>query len=609
MAIYAVAVTPLISRLAESCPAVRQSWFADDDSAAAALVSLRHYWGEVARVGPGYGYFPNPHKTVLLTKPEHLEAATRQFEGTGIRITDDGSKYLGAALGSDNFCRRHQKSKVDAWCSQLEILSEMATTQPQAAYAVYTQGLSSQWTYSFRSMLWSEELLGRMDDIVGAKFLPAVTGHHFPDDGPVRELLGFPVRFGGLAVPCIARGAQAEHHASVRITQPLTDMIVGEPMTPGRPRRPLQQRDDPVSVRNALVEPMSSSGRLRRVDPVSVHGAVPGPLVSCEERRLTGGAEEPPTLSGRSRQSGRVNIGHAVAEIRGNARARRRAALAEVQDRLPAIVEGLDPPKQLLCNTAGEKGVSTWLTVRPSLATGSVLNKSDFRDAVAVRYGLDLDGLPTSCVCGHDMTTHHAFTCPSGGYPSARHDEVCRVIADTMGEVLHDVELEPVMKPWEGEDLSFRTANRATEARLDIRARGFWSRQQDAFFDVRVTHPEASLLSRSEILSHLQTHERAKKRQYGERVTQVERGSFTPLVFSTSGMCAPECERALKNLCSLIVSRHSDLQYSVVMGELRRRISFSLLRWSITCLRGCRASYLRNRVDGNFVASCRQRCN
>ena len=110
------------------------------------------------------------------------------------------------------------------------------------------------------------------------------------------------------------------------------------------------------------------------------------------------------------------------------------------------------------------------------------------------------------------------------------------MLAGIMSEVVRDVETEPRLLPLDGESLTGATANRATEARLDIRARGFWTRQQDAFFDVRVTHPKASSLSRSEALGQLRVHERQKKRHYAERINIVERGSFTPLVFSTAGM-------------------------------------------------------------------------
>ena len=55
-----------------------------------------------------------------------------------------------------------------------------------------------------------------------------------------------------------------------------------------------------------------------------------------------------------------------------------------------------------------------------------------------------------------------------------------------------NVQIEPVLQDITGEQLSRRT-NKAPEARLDIRARGFWERQRFSFFDVRVCHPNADL--------------------------------------------------------------------------------------------------------------------
>ena len=161
-----------------------------------------------------------------------------------------------------------------------------------------------------------------------------------------------------------------------------------------------------------------------------------------------------------------------------------------------------------------------------------------------------------------------------------------------------------MLLPYYSEDLNGRTANRSQEARLDIRARGFWTRQQDAFFDVRVTHPKASLLSRSEVLCQLKSHERMKKREYCDSVKHIERGGFTPLVFFTCGMCGPEANLFLKNLVSLVIEKNADLHYSAVMGQLRCSLSFCLLRWCITCLRGSRASYRHYR--SGFIDKCRQ---
>ena len=94
----------------------------------------------------------------------------------------------------------------------------------------------------------------------------------------------------------------------------------------------------------------------------------------------------------------------------------------------------------------------------------------------------------------------------------ARHDEVRDLIADIMQEVVHDVETEPQLQPYEEEDLAEKTTHHSTEARVYIGAHGFSTRQQDAFFDIRVTHLKANLLFRSEALRQLECHEREKKR-------------------------------------------------------------------------------------------------
>ena len=201
-------------------------------------------------------------------------------------------------------------------------------------------------------------------------------------------------------------------------------------------------------------------------------------------------------------------------------------------------------------------------------------------------------------MCGAALTTDRALACPCGGYPIARHNEIRDRLAEVMREVVKGVETEPTLLPYQGGNLLGRSSNRSAGARLDIQARRFCSRQQDAFFDVRVTHPKASLLSRSEVLSQLQAPEKAKKRTYCDRVNRVDRGAFTPLVFSTSGMCAEETTLCLKALASQLVEKHSELAYSVVMGELRSLLSFTLLRWAITCFRGCRGSYGRRRDHG-----------
>ena len=94
----------------------------------------------------------------------------------------------------------------------------------------------------------------------------------------------------------------------------------------------------------------------------------------------------------------------------------------------------LSPEQQLLVEVCDEKGLSSWLTVVPRFQDGTVLKKTYFRDALCIRYGRRLVGLPDTCVCGAELTARHALTHTTGGYMIARHNEVRDLIAHLLRE-------------------------------------------------------------------------------------------------------------------------------------------------------------------------------
>ena len=103
-------------------------------------------------------------------------------------------------------------------------------------------------------------------------------------------------------------------------------------------------------------------------------------------------------------------------------------------------------------------------------------------------------------------------------------------------EVCHDVQIEPHLQPLTGEILRYKSAVHADDARVDIRAAGFWGcRHHRSFFDVRVFNVFAESNQSTSLAATFRKHEGEKRRAYEERVREVERGSFTPLVFSSSG--------------------------------------------------------------------------
>ena len=84
----------------------------------------------------------------------------------------------------------------------------------------------------------------------------------------------------------------------------------------------------------------------------------------------------------------------------------------------------------------------------------------------------------------------HAMVCMRGGFIIQRHNEIRDLEAEILQVVCIDLEKEPVLQEVTGEVLP-RGANKVPDARLDIRARGFWAREQSPCFNVRVCHPNA----------------------------------------------------------------------------------------------------------------------
>ncbi|CAH3146181.1 unnamed protein product [Porites lobata] len=198
------------------------------------------------------------------------------------------------------------------------------------------------------------------------------------------------------------------------------------------------------------------------------------------------------------------------------------------------VRESLPSKTERAVELATEKGASNWLTVIPIKEVNFNLNKREFRDAIKLRYDWEMADLPAMCTCGDLFTVDNAMVCRHGGLIIQRRNEIRDLEAEMLHMVCTDVETEPVLQEITGEELN-RGANKAPDARLDVHARGFWDRQQSAFFDVRVCHPNAESYRELSPKQIFQLHENEKKRQYSRRVLKVEQGTFTPLVFTSTG--------------------------------------------------------------------------
>ena len=81
-----------------------------------------------------------------------------------------------------------------------------------------------------------------------------------------------------------------------------------------------------------------------------------------------------------------------------------------------------------------------------------------------------------------------------------------------------------------------KTSISSDDARLDIIAENFGGHnRQKTYFDVRVFNPFCATLSKVPLPQCYRRAKLEKKRAYEQRIWEIEFGSFSPLVFSTTG--------------------------------------------------------------------------
>ena len=125
-----------------------------------------------------------------------------------------------------------------------------------------------------------------------------------------------------------------------------------------------------------------------------------------------------------------------------------------------------------------------------------------------------------------------------------------------------------------------------------VSARSVWNVLERAFFDIRVFHAPAPTNASKPIPQMYLSHEGEKKRKYNARVLEVEKGTFTPLVFSTSGGMGAEAQRLVKRLAQRMEVATGQ-RYSDAVSFIRKRLRFELLKTTVIAMRGDRGSRAR----------------
>ena len=115
----------------------------------------------------------------------------------------------------------------------------------------------------------------------------------------------------------------------------------------------------------------------------------------------------------------------------------------------------LSPSLQRAMTLAQEKGASSWLTALLINEFGFALHKGAFWDALGCLF------MPPhhAPVVTASPCMEHILSCPKGGFPSIRHNEIREITTTLLSEVCHDVAIELHLQTLSGEAFPHATPN------------------------------------------------------------------------------------------------------------------------------------------------------
>ena len=252
MPAYGIGILPFLALIKSGgAEEVKQLAYADDIGGGAKLKTLREWWKNIEENGPSFGYFPKASKSWLVLKEEKNEEAIQIFEGTGINITTHGRKYLGGFVGTEASSEEYVQELIDEWIKQLQELTKIAKSEPQASYSAFVSGFQHKMMYFIRTIPDLQDILKPLDDYLTEHFIPAITEGHILSQAD-RELISLPVRYGGLGIPIYQELCTREYENSRKVTSPLTPKIVAQEETYSHDKAREKQID--IEIRTAREE-------------------------------------------------------------------------------------------------------------------------------------------------------------------------------------------------------------------------------------------------------------------------------------------------------------------------------------------------------------------
>ena len=192
MVVYGIGALPLCRTIKDEVPECHQPWYADDAGAGGKFDDILNYFNVLTNEGPARGYFPEPSKSILIVKPQSVEAAKAKFQHLGFQVVT-GARYLGGFIGTEESKMEWVRGKVEKWAEHVRSLSVVARSSPHCAFVGLQKSLQSEWIHLQRVTGGIDDKFMPIEDAITSSFMPALlnTNPHQPDS--IRSLMALPV--------------------------------------------------------------------------------------------------------------------------------------------------------------------------------------------------------------------------------------------------------------------------------------------------------------------------------------------------------------------------------------------------------------------------------
>ena len=530
MAIYGVGLLPLGEHLRAKHPLVFQPWFADDLAAMGTPEDVAACLVELQRVGPMFGYYPEPEKSWGICPLADEAAAKAAFEAMELNVNwTRGHRYVGGFVGSVAMRNRWIEPQVEQWVAAVEALAKVARRFPQSAYAGFTHCLQGQWAYVSRCVPGVSPLLAPVEGAIQQHLIPALLGSSLEEaaktlkasEADFRRLLGNAVKNGGMAIRDPVASAERARTCSVAASGVLVESLIGG----GR----LDTMAHKQCARAA-----SQAARKERIE---------------EEQAFIEELKE---------------------RWRGSANARRRLARAGETGAWLTVM-----PSRRYDSILSREEFQDNVRLRFGLRPLGLCDRCDGCGAAfSVEHALNCKKGGLVCTRHNDVRDEAAAICAHALSPSCVKCEP---------KIYFGTGVRAGQQAGQG-----GTAGAAGDgARGDLSAHGLWKRAETCVLDVKVMDTDApSYQSTPDPKKVLERAARQKKTKYLKACLERRR-SFMPLVYSVDGMAAKETRAFERRTASLLASK-LNRRYSEMCGIVRSRMALAVVRSNTLLLRGSR---------------------